>query len=66
MTLFSFGCANLYQRISPCFIRHPKLAQFPKPKTHRQQLVAVRTLGGAYAPVAQGCIKQEPHEAHFL
>ena len=29
------GRANLYQRISPCFIRHPKPVPFPKPKTHR-------------------------------
>ena len=34
--LFLSGSVNLYQRISPCFIRHPKLAQFPKPKTHWQ------------------------------
>jgi len=63
--LFLSGRVNLYQRISPCFIRHPKLAQFPKPKTHRQQLAAVRTLGGAHAPVAQGCSGQVPHEAPF-
>lgn len=49
---FLSGRTNLYQRMSPCFIRHPKLAQFPKLKTHRQQLDAVRTLAGVCALVA--------------
>jgi len=64
--LFLSGCKNLYQRISPCFIRHPRLALFPKPKTHRLQPVAVRTLGGACVPVAQGCIGKVPHEVPFV
>ena len=52
--LFLSGLVNLYQRISPCFIRHPKPAPLPKPKTHRPLLGAVGTLGGVCAPVAQG------------
>jgi len=34
--LFLSGLANLYQRISPCFIHRPRLAPFPKPKIPRQ------------------------------
>ena len=34
--LFFSGFTNLYQRISPCFIRHPKLVLFPKQKIFRQ------------------------------
>jgi hypothetical protein len=30
------GFTNLYQRISPCFIRHPKLVLFPKQKILQQ------------------------------
>ena len=52
--LFLSGRVNLYQRISPCFIRHPKPAPFPKPKTRRPLLDAVGTPGGVCAPVAQG------------
>ena len=33
---FLSGGMNLYQRVSPCFIHHPKSARFPKPKTHRR------------------------------
>ena len=62
---FLSGGMNLYQRISPCFIHHPKPAQFPKPKTHRQQLAAARTPGDAYVLVAQGCSAQVRHEAPF-
>jgi len=53
--LFLSGFKNLYQRISPCFIRHPRPALFPKPKTHRQQPGAAHTPGGVCAPFAQGC-----------
>jgi hypothetical protein len=34
--LFLSGFTNLYQRISPCFIRHPKLVLFPKQKILQQ------------------------------
>ena len=52
--LFSTDRVNLYQRISPCLIRHPKPAPFPKPKTRRPLLGAVGTPGSVYAPVARG------------
>jgi hypothetical protein len=49
---FLSGGLNLYQRISPCFIHHPKSAQFPTPKTHWRQPGGARTLGDAYVLIA--------------
>jgi hypothetical protein len=57
---------NLYQRISPRFIRHPKPAQLPKPKTHRLRSAVVYSLGGVCIPVAQGYIGKALHEVPFL
>jgi len=63
---FLSGGMNLYQRISPCFIHHPKSAQFPKLRTHRRQRGIARTPGDAGVLVAQGCSAQGRHEAPFL
>lgn len=63
---FLSGGTNLYQRISPCFIHHPKSARFPKPKTRRQKPDAVHTPGDASALVAQGYDEQARHEVPFL
>src|SRR4030043_73599 len=63
---FLSGGTNLYQRISPCFIRHPKSARFPKPKTRRQKPDAVHTRGDASALVAQDYNGQVRHEVPFL
>src|SRR4030043_75177 len=63
---FLSGGRNLYQRISPCFIRHPKPAQFPKPKTHRRQPDVVHTPGDACVPVVQAYSAQVRHGEPFL
>jgi hypothetical protein len=63
---FLSGGTNLYQRISPCFIRYPRLARFPKLKTRGQQPDAVHTPGDASALVAQYYNGQARHEAPSL
>ena len=63
---FLSGDTDLYQRISPFLICHPKPARFPKPKTHRWPLGFVHTLDGACAPVAQVCGGQARLAVPFL
>ena len=63
---FLSGGTNLYHRISPCFIRLPTHAQFPKPKTQQQQPDAVHTPGDACVLVVQAYDAKVRHGAPSL